>query len=42
MIGEEGRYRSYTNEYSTNSLALNKPQHAEERDKKRQLSHKFR
>ena len=29
------------NQYSSNPLALNKLQHAEDRDKKRYLSHKF-
>ena len=42
VAGEEGTYRNYVNTMSVNSLALNKAQHAEERDKKRQLSHKFR
>lgn len=37
----DGLYKNFVSQYSTNTLALNKPQHAEERDKKRHLSHKF-
>ncbi|XP_022247065.1 LOW QUALITY PROTEIN: nucleosome-remodeling factor subunit BPTF-like [Limulus polyphemus] len=40
-LGMEDNYKKYTNEYTTNPLALNKHQHAEDRDKKRHLSHKF-
>ena len=40
-LGMEGRHKTYVNQYSTNSLALNKNQAAEERDRKRYLSHKF-
>ncbi|XP_054160935.1 nucleosome-remodeling factor subunit BPTF-like [Oppia nitens] len=40
-LGMEGNYRSYQNHFITNHLSLNKHQHSEERDKKRQLSHKF-
>lgn len=40
-LGMEGRQKSYVNHYSTNPLALNKNQSAEERDRKRYLSHKF-
>ncbi|XP_013407675.1 nucleosome-remodeling factor subunit BPTF [Lingula anatina] len=40
-LGMEGNYKMYVNQYTTNDLALNKHQHAEERDKKRWLSHKF-
>lgn len=40
-LGMEGRYKNYVNQYSTNPLALNKNQAAEERDRKRHLSHKF-
>ena len=32
---------NYVNQYTANSLALNKLQHNEDRDKKRHLSHKF-
>ena len=38
-LGMEGR--NFINTFNTNPLALNKHQHAEERDKKRHLSHKF-
>ena len=37
----EGNYKLFTNQYSSNPLALNKHQHNEERDKRRYLSHKF-
>ena len=40
-LGMEGRIKSYVNQYSVNSSALNKVQAAEERDRKRYLSHKF-
>lgn len=40
-LGCDGKYKNYVNQYSTNSLALNKLQHNEERDKRRHLSHKF-
>ncbi|XP_013060531.2 nucleosome-remodeling factor subunit NURF301-like isoform X2 [Biomphalaria glabrata] len=40
-LGAEGSYKQYQNQYTTNTLALNKHQHNEERDKKRHLSHKF-
>ena len=40
-LGMEGNYKLYKNQYSTNSLALNKPQHAEDRDRRRYLAHKF-
>uniref|UniRef100_A0A8C6MKM0 Bromodomain PHD finger transcription factor n=1 Tax=Nothobranchius furzeri TaxID=105023 RepID=A0A8C6MKM0_NOTFU len=40
-LGQEGKYRVYQNQYSTNVLALNKHQHREDYDKKRHLSHKF-
>ncbi|KAH8037331.1 hypothetical protein HPB51_009886 [Rhipicephalus microplus] len=40
-LGMEGSYRSFTNQYNSNTLALNKHQHAEDRDKRRHLSHKF-
>lgn len=40
-LGMEGSYRSFTNQYHSNTLALNKHQHAEDRDKRRHLSHKF-
>ncbi|KAK2833852.1 hypothetical protein Q5P01_017741 [Channa striata] len=40
-LGQEGKYRVYHNQYSTNVLALNKHQHREDHDKRRHLSHKF-
>lgn len=40
-LGEEGSFRRYVNEFTINPLALNKQQHAEERDKRRYLQHKF-
>ncbi|CAC5424118.1 BPTF [Mytilus coruscus] len=40
-LGMECSFKNYSNQYSTNTLALNKHQHNEERDKKRFLSHKF-
>ncbi|XP_075701789.1 nucleosome-remodeling factor subunit BPTF isoform X2 [Rhinoderma darwinii] len=40
-LGQEGKYRVYHNQYSTNSYALNKHQHREDHDKRRHLSHKF-
>ncbi|XP_060724657.1 nucleosome-remodeling factor subunit BPTF-like isoform X2 [Tachysurus vachellii] len=40
-LGQEGKYRAYQNQYSTNTLALNKHQHREDHDKRRHLSHKF-
>uniref|UniRef100_A0A8C9VDX6 Bromodomain PHD finger transcription factor n=1 Tax=Scleropages formosus TaxID=113540 RepID=A0A8C9VDX6_SCLFO len=40
-LGQEGKYRVFHNQYSTNTLALNKHQHREDHDKRRHLSHKF-
>ncbi|XP_049867331.1 nucleosome-remodeling factor subunit NURF301 [Pectinophora gossypiella] len=40
-LGNENTFKSYVNQYTTNPLALNKPQRNEERDKKRYMSHKF-
>lgn len=40
-LGVEGNYRNYQNVYSLNPHALNRYQLADERDKKRHLSHKF-
>lgn len=40
-LGMENGHKEYTNQYTINPLALNKPQKNEERDKKRHLSHKF-
>ncbi|XP_045626029.2 nucleosome-remodeling factor subunit NURF301 isoform X1 [Procambarus clarkii] len=40
-LGCDGKFKNYVNQYSSNTLALNKLQHNEERDKKRHLSHKF-
>ncbi|XP_053274261.1 nucleosome-remodeling factor subunit BPTF isoform X2 [Pleuronectes platessa] len=40
-LGQEGKYRVYHNQYSSNTLALNKHQHREDHDKRRHLSHKF-
>lgn len=40
-LGMENAHKEYFNQFTTNTLALNKPQKNEERDKKRHLSHKF-
>ncbi|GFQ93826.1 nucleosome-remodeling factor subunit NURF301, partial [Trichonephila clavata] len=40
-LGVETIGKNYSNQYATNTLALNKHQHAEDRDKRRHLSHKF-
>ena len=40
-LGVESTCKQYVNQYSVNTVALNKPQRNEERDKKRYLSHKF-
>ncbi|GFT51046.1 nucleosome-remodeling factor subunit BPTF [Trichonephila clavipes] len=40
-LGMETVGKNYSNQYATNTLALNKHQHAEDRDKRRHLSHKF-
>lgn len=40
-LGNENSFKSYVNQYTSNPLALNKPQRNEERDKKRYISHKF-
>ena len=40
-IGMDGTYKQYVNQFSTQTLALNKHQHNEERDRRRYLSHKF-
>ncbi|KAK9882651.1 hypothetical protein WA026_022517 [Henosepilachna vigintioctopunctata] len=40
-LGMENTFKTYVNQFSTNIIALNKPQRNEERDKKRHLSHKF-
>ena len=40
-LGMDNNFKSYVNQYTTNPIALNKPQRNEERDKKRHLSHKF-
>ncbi|XP_060530010.1 nucleosome-remodeling factor subunit NURF301 isoform X2 [Cylas formicarius] len=40
-LGMENTFKSYVNQFTTNLIALNKPQRNEERDKKRHLSHKF-
>ncbi|XP_054724441.1 nucleosome-remodeling factor subunit BPTF-like [Uloborus diversus] len=40
-LGMENSGKNYTNQFAINNLALNKHQHAEDRDKKRHLSHKF-
>ena len=40
-LGLEANYKNYTNQYNTNQIALNKHQLAEERDRKRYISHKF-
>lgn len=41
LTGLEGGYKHYQNFYSSNSLALNKHQHNEEKEKRRHMSHKF-
>jgi len=41
LTGMEGTYKHYQNLYRTCPLALNKNQHADDRDKRRHLSHKF-
>lgn len=41
FLGMENNFKTYQNQYSSNTLALNKHQHNEERDKRRYLSHKF-
>nr|XP_023027352.1 nucleosome-remodeling factor subunit NURF301 [Leptinotarsa decemlineata] len=40
-LGMENSFKLYVNQFTTNVIALNKPQRNEERDKKRHLSHKF-
>ncbi|XP_036794492.1 nucleosome-remodeling factor subunit BPTF isoform X4 [Oncorhynchus mykiss] len=40
-LGQEGKFRVYHNQFSTNTLGLNKHQHREDHDKRRHLSHKF-
>ncbi|XP_041977903.1 nucleosome-remodeling factor subunit NURF301 [Aricia agestis] len=40
-LGSENNFKGYINQYTSNPLALNKPQRNEERDKKRYISHKF-
>ncbi|XP_050664238.1 nucleosome-remodeling factor subunit NURF301 isoform X2 [Leptidea sinapis] len=40
-LGNENTFKTYVNQYTSNPLALNKPQRNEERDKKRYISHKF-
>ncbi|XP_011866666.1 PREDICTED: nucleosome-remodeling factor subunit NURF301 isoform X2 [Vollenhovia emeryi] len=40
-LGMDNNFKSYVNQYTTNTIALNKTQRNEERDKKRHLSHKF-
>ncbi|KAJ8968859.1 hypothetical protein NQ317_016782 [Molorchus minor] len=40
-LGMENTFKLYVNQFTTNIIALNKPQRNEERDKRRHLSHKF-
>lgn len=40
-LGMENTFKGYVNQYTSNIIALNKPQRNEERDKRRHLSHKF-
>ncbi|XP_035233595.1 nucleosome-remodeling factor subunit BPTF-like isoform X2 [Stegodyphus dumicola] len=40
-LGMESSGKNYMNQFAINTLALNKHQHAEDRDKRRHLSHKF-
>lgn len=40
-LGMDNGFKTYVNQYSSNPTALNKIQKNEERDKKRNMSHKF-
>lgn len=40
-LGMENNYKNYVNQYSMNTIALNKFQKSEDRDKKRHMSYKF-
>ncbi|XP_037935979.1 nucleosome-remodeling factor subunit NURF301 isoform X3 [Teleopsis dalmanni] len=40
-LGMDNAFKNYVNQYTSNPIALNKPQRNEERDKRRHLSHKF-
>lgn len=40
-LGQEGTYKTYINQYTSNPSALSKVQASEERTKRTQLSHKF-
>ncbi|XP_053954762.1 nucleosome-remodeling factor subunit NURF301 isoform X1 [Anastrepha ludens] len=40
-LGMDHGFKNYVNQYTSNPIALNKPQRNEERDKRRHLSHKF-
>lgn len=40
-LGMDNGFKTYVNQYSSNSTALNKLQKNEDRDKKRYMSHKF-
>ena len=40
-LGMEGNYSLYVNQYSTNTFALNKHQHMEQKDKRRAVANKF-
>lgn len=40
-LGMENSYKNWVNQYSVNTLALNKFQLQEDRDRKRHMSHKF-
>jgi len=40
-LGQEGSFRNYVNLFTNEPVAYSKAQHSEERDRKRQMSHKF-
>ncbi len=40
-LGEDGGYKHYKNYYTENTLALNKYQHKEDKDRDRHVGHKF-
>lgn len=40
-LGSEGNYSTYINQFTSNTLALTKQQHMDQRDKKRSVTNKF-
>lgn len=40
-LGQEGNYSAYVNQFTSNTLALNKHQHMDQRDRRRSVTHKF-